>query len=153
MVELNRIKALPKIRDNHRHVHAFANTISNSVVVIKGLSRPQNLCSLVLMTDVVEKMPFTMRYHCYDYSPGTDEGECCDITVAVKFLSWELYRRSGYTMLEGIKIFQWQATHTTREEQVHKRELFQHIQTCPQCQRRHILVDCKHFLNMAIQER
>lgn len=160
MEELDRIKALPKIGENPRDICAFASDVDNCVTAIKGLKKPQYLCSPVMVREIVEKLPSYLKFQWYEYADSHTDEEPTDLTLMAKFLNKQADRCGAYAPLDKKKQPRSrEATHTITEDEdeerrpVRKESKSDKKWTCIECQGNHYLTQCQRFLKKSVDER
>lgn len=146
LVELEKLRSLPRITDNARDVCVFASQVNNTVATIWGLKKPHYLHSPEMMKIIVEKMPAVLKYRWFDFAA---EKEDADLPLLAKFLNREADRCSPYATQEPVTRRQQpvarQAAHTatTAAEKT----------TCPHCQEDHHLFGCRKFQQASKKDR
>ncbi|XP_072936553.1 uncharacterized protein [Epargyreus clarus] len=149
LMELEKVKNLPRINENARDICVFASRVNNTVATIRGLRRPQYLHSPEMVRIIVSKMPAVLQYRWYDFAADAEDQDS-DLVHLMKFLNREADRCGPYATQETTQQPRQpprrQFTNTTSEQIEEKK-------TCPHCQYEHHLFECRKFLQLPMKER
>ncbi|XP_072948442.1 uncharacterized protein [Epargyreus clarus] len=149
LMELEKVKNLPRINENARDICVFASRVNNTVATIRGLRRPQYLHSPEMVRIIVSKMPAVLQYRWYDFAADAEDQDP-DLVHLMKFLNREADRCGPYATQETTQQPRQpprrQFTNTTSEQIEEKK-------TCPHCQYEHHLFECRKFLQLPMKER
>ncbi|XP_072931828.1 uncharacterized protein [Epargyreus clarus] len=149
LMELEKVKNLPRINENARDICVFASRVNNTVATIRGLRRPQYLHSPEMVRIIVSKMPAVLQYRWYDFAADAEDQDP-DLVHLMKFLNREADRCGPYATQETTQQPRQpprrQFTNTTSEQVEEKK-------TCPHCQYEHHLFECRKFLQLPMKER
>uniref|UniRef100_A0A2A4JVN0 DUF5641 domain-containing protein n=1 Tax=Heliothis virescens TaxID=7102 RepID=A0A2A4JVN0_HELVI len=152
--ELDKVRALPRISESPRDICVFASQINNSVAAIRGLGRPQYLCSPEIVKQIVDKLPTVLKFRWYDYSDSAESGECSDLTAISKFLNREADKCGAFATSEsaGVRKVPRQSTNQLFMDGSISKDTRAN-QVCPMCNSSHILSDCRTFLKASVDDR
>nr|XP_049703884.1 uncharacterized protein LOC126056149 [Helicoverpa armigera] len=170
LAELEKVRALQRISDNPRDICVFASQVNNSVAAIKGLKRPQYLCSPEMVKQIVDKLPTVLKFRWYDYHEGADCSELSDLTMISEFLNKEADKCGAFANSENVSVrrVQRQCTnHMDCSDNRVQRQCTNHMdcsdnrntkrnQVCPLCNNTdndHALHECRNFLKMSVDDR
>lgn len=100
-VELDRLRALPRLTDAAREVCVFSTKINNIVAALRALKKQHYLYSPEVTKTTIDKFTPALRYRWYDFAAAQPEEEA-DLIKLARFLQRESERCAPYAQPEQI---------------------------------------------------
>lgn len=144
LVEMDKVRNLPKMTGGPKDVCEFACKVNDVITTVKSLKKPQYLQAPDIMRSIIEKMTEPMQYRWYDFISSKEDPDLSDMGA---FLNRQADQCSQYTPLDPIpKKAAWkkETVHTAAEPKQEQ---------CPHCEASHRLFECKKFLEAPTKER
>lgn len=100
-VELDRLRALPRLTDAAREVCVFSTKVNNIVAALRALKKQHYLYSPEVTKATIDKFTPALRYRWYDFAAVQPEEEA-DLIKIARFLEREAERCGPYAQPEQV---------------------------------------------------
>lgn len=156
MMELDKLKLLPRLKDDPRDICIFASRIANTVGTIEALNRIHYLHSPEMSHCIIEKLTPILKHKWYDYAANKKLEDTPVLKLLSMFLNEEADKCSAYALPERDRdsaIDERRRRRVERTFMVNTRQKTS-SERCPACkQHGHKLPDCSKYKQLDIDKR
>ncbi|XP_045495970.1 uncharacterized protein LOC123694549 [Colias croceus] len=151
LVEMERLRALPRLTDNPKDICIFASRVANTVATLRALNKQHYLFNPEAIKVTIEKLTPSLRYRWYDFATEQQQ-EDPDLEKLAAFLNRESERCSRYAQPDTLHEPAPQIA-TRRHKTYNSIEKIDNRNRCVVCTGDHDTIECKKFTQATVQER
>ncbi|XP_050560566.1 uncharacterized protein LOC126912465 [Spodoptera frugiperda] len=156
MTELDKVKLLPRLKDDPRDICIFASRIANTVGTIEALNRIHYLHSPEMSRSIIDKLTPILKHKWYDYAANKKLEDTPVLKLLSMFMNEEADKCSAYALPERDRdnaIDERRRRRVERTFMVNTRQKTS-SERCPACkQHGHKLPDCSKYKQLDIDKR